>query len=310
MNFEPDGELATFLAFVERISARYRNAWVPAAARFEHAAALERDLQASGFFGAANEGSLGLLAATAMVLELSKLPQCAELTASSLVGPLVCPDRPRPLAVIWGAPDRPVRFLPVARTVLAVQDDVVRVAGLHEGDVQSANSLFAYPMGRLKAPDALPWQALAGVRPDEVRKLWRLGVGAEIAGSLLGALESVVAHVTGRRQFGRPLGSLQAIQHRLASSAALIEGTRWLVFRAAASGAPADTIAAVASAQAMATGVVYDLHQFMGAMGLTLEHPLHRWTYRVRLLRSELGGAEQHFQALADLVWNPALQRN
>ncbi len=36
----------------------------------------------------------------------------------------------------------------------------------------------------------------------------------------------------------------------------------------------------------------------LGAMGLTLEHPLHRWTYRARLLRTSLGGAAAN-QALA-----------
>ena len=42
----------------------------------------------------------------------------------------------------------------------------------------------------------------------------------------------------------------------------------------------------------------------MGAMGLTLEHPLHRWTYRVKLLRSDLGGAEMQFRAVADAAWD------
>ncbi len=44
----------------------------------------------------------------------------------------------------------------------------------------------------------------------------------------------------------------------------------------------------------------------MGAMGLTLEHPLHRWTFRVKLLRSELGGAERQFDAVAARAWGTA----
>ena len=40
-------------------------------------------------------------------------------------------------------------------------------------------------------------------------------------------------------------------------------------------------------------------------MGLTLEHPLHRWTYRAKLLRSDLGGAEQNYIELADMGWKP-----
>jgi hypothetical protein len=44
----------------------------------------------------------------------------------------------------------------------------------------------------------------------------------------------------------------------------------------------------------------------MGAMGLTLEHPLHRWTYRIRLLRSAFGGASGAMQALASHRWEAA----
>ena len=41
--------------------------------------------------------------------------------------------------------------------------------------------------------------------------------------------------------------------------------------------------------------IVYDLHQFMGAMGLTLEHPLYRWSYRVKRLVSNLAAPRGSF---------------
>jgi len=41
-------------------------------------------------------------------------------------------------------------------------------------------------------------------------------------------------------------------------------------------------------------------------MGLTLEHPLHRWTYRARLLRSSLGGAGANLQAVSTRRWGQA----
>ena len=116
----------------------------------------------------------------------------------------------------------------------------------------------------------------------------------------------MVSHVTQRRQFGRPLGTFQAIQHRLAAAASAIQGARWLTLKAASSGTAVDAAIAAGHGQAIATRISYDLHQFMGAMGLTLEHPLHRWTYRVKLLRSELGGAERQFKQLADLLWDTA----
>jgi alkylation response protein AidB-like acyl-CoA dehydrogenase len=116
----------------------------------------------------------------------------------------------------------------------------------------------------------------------------------------------VLEHVRHRRQFGRPLGSFQAIQHRLAQAAGKIDGVRWLVLRAASTSQSGDALAASAQAQDIATQVSYDLHQFVGAMGLTLEHPLHRWTYRVKLLRAELGGAAAQFAQLADAAWPEA----
>jgi alkylation response protein AidB-like acyl-CoA dehydrogenase len=110
-----------------------------------------------------------------------------------------------------------------------------------------------------------------------------------------------VQHVSDRRQFGRPLGSLQAVQHRLAQSAVAVEGVRWLALAAAAQSVPAAL--ALGQAQQAVRPVAYDLHQFMGAMGLTLEHPLHRWTYRARRLQSELGAAERQFQQAAHEAW-------
>jgi alkylation response protein AidB-like acyl-CoA dehydrogenase len=306
MNFEAEGALATFQTFIDKLAGRHRDSWAGDGGRCAYSPSLDRDLEEGGYFAAATEAELGLPAAVAMVLELSRLPACAELAASALVGPIVCPEMPRPLAVVWNDRRRPVRFLPMARTVLAADDGHVTVARLQAGDVEPAESLFAYPMGLLRHPDALPWQRVEAARRNRLPDLWRLGVAAEITGSLLGALACVADHVTQRRQFGRALGAFQGIQHRLASAASLIEGSRWLVLKAATTGAPIDAAAAIASAQAMARTIVYDLHQFLGAMGLTLEHPLHRWTYRVKLLRSELGGAERNAQALADLAWGLA----
>lgn len=304
MNFEPAEDLSVFLNAVSHITARFGAAWTPAASRHLHSPELERELEDSGFFGCVREDGLGRLAATAMVYELSRLPVCAELCASALIGPLLCPDWPRPLAVLWDAPHRPARFLPVARTALLVRGDTVSAARLRDGDVQVVDSAFAYPMGVLKSPDGLAWERLPGAEVQQARDLWRLGLAAEIGGCLQSGLDAVVAHVTERRQFGRPLGSFQGIQHRLAAAASAIQGARWLTLRAAHSGSALDAATAASHAQGMATRISYDLHQFMGAMGLTLEHPLHRWTYRVKLLRSELGGAERQYQAVADLAWS------
>jgi alkylation response protein AidB-like acyl-CoA dehydrogenase len=124
-----------------------------------------------------------------------------------------------------------------------------------------------------------------------------------MAGALSGALAEVTEHVSNRRQFGRPIGSFQAVQHRLAACATQSAAGKWLALRAASTGSTEDALVAAGHLQAHARTILYDLHQFMGAMGLTLEHPLYGYTYRVRLLMTELGGAPAQFRRLAETAW-------
>jgi alkylation response protein AidB-like acyl-CoA dehydrogenase len=135
------------------------------------------------------------------------------------------------------------------------------------------------------------------------RARWQVAVASEIAGLLGAAIASTVTYVSERKQFGRPLGSFQAMRHRLAEASVRANGARWLALKAADSGEPADAALAAHFAQDSATGIVYDLHQFFGAMGVTLEHPLHLWTYRLKALLCELGGRSVQAAGAADLIW-------
>ena len=60
---------------------------------------------------------------------------------------------------------------------------------------------------------------------------------------------------------------------------------------------------ALLHAQEAAKRVCYDYHQFLGGMGMTLEHPLHLWTYRLKLLTAELGGRGAQGLAAAEALW-------
>jgi len=311
MNFEPQQDLALFLDGLERIAAHHRGPWRFVGKRFDHDLALESTLREAGFLGCAREESLGPVAAAAMVYELARLPQCAEVAASALLGPLLWPQEESApdgaLAVLWGDVSRPARYLPGARTVLHLESSRARWARPEAGTVTLPDSAFAYPMGRLAAPPQLHWTELPSDVAEQALARWRVGVAAELLGCLQAGLDAVVGHVSERRQFGRPLGAFQAVQHRLASAASAVQAGRWLMLRAADDlnepASPANGLIALGHAQDIATRICHDLHQFMGAMGLTLEHPLHRWTYRARLLRSELGGATLQFQALARGLW-------
>ena len=73
-----------------------------------------------------------------------------------------------------------------------------------------------------------------------MRAWWRVALATEIAGTMRGALSFTTQYVKERRQFGRAIGSFQAIQHRLADCVVLTEATRWLAYEAAFHGAPDD----------------------------------------------------------------------
>jgi alkylation response protein AidB-like acyl-CoA dehydrogenase len=113
------------------------------------------------------------------------------------------------------------------------------------------------------------------------------------------AIDATVEHLSVRKQFGRPLGSFQALRHRMAECAVLAGGVRRLALKAAWTGAAGDAALAALHAQDSATRVSYDIHQMMGAMGMTLEMPVHLWTYRMKALLSELGGRGGQATAVA-----------
>lgn len=303
MNFELSEDQQALLSAIERLVAKVSASYVAQAKRHEFSSTLQAQIQQGGYFSTVTTEELGPVAAVSMIMELCKLPICLELAGSTLVAPYVCPHRAGPIVVAPGALGNPLRFAPVASTIIRIEGSNVAFAALGEAEVSAEESLFAYPMGVLRNPDALSWQEAEGVSAERMRELWRMGIAAETVGCLSAAIHSVLDHVKHRFQFGQALGSFQAIQHRLGQCAMLVESARWLVYRAASTCSSEDGMLALAFAQDAVSRVSYDLHQFMGAMGLTLEHPLHRWTYRAKLLRSDMGGPSNSYAQLAQSTW-------
>jgi alkylation response protein AidB-like acyl-CoA dehydrogenase len=181
--------------------------------------------------------------------------------------------------------------------LLIAEGDKLGVARVSPQDVEAVDSIYAYPMGRLKHPvEVTPLSAADAV---SVRTWLRVALAAEAAGLIQAAIDSTVEHLSVRKQFGRPLGSFQALRHRMAECAVLAGGVRLLALKAAATAAPGDAALAAFHAQESTGRICYDLHQMLGAMGMTLEHPLHLWTYRLKLLSSELGGQGAQAQVVA-----------
>lgn len=266
-----------------------------------YCADLQAELAASGFLGVAGEDGFGLLEAALLTETAATCPHGAEVAASSLIGPLL-DGAQGPIALAWGL-GTPVRYLEQARTVCVFDGDAVW-AGTPDAIRPVANAA-AYPMAVL---EALPEDA---VRLDvdtaaAVRRRALIGIAAEAAGLMRAALDNTVQFVKDRQQFGQPLGHFQAIQHRLAECAQIVRAVRSLALRAAFLDDDRNASVACLYAQDTMRKVIYDCHQFSGAMGLTLEFPLHLWTFRLKVLQGEAGGRAAQGLLVAGNVWDEA----
>lgn len=107
-------------------------------------------------------------------------------------------------------------------------------------------------------------------------------------------------YVTERKQFGRPIGSFQAIQHQLAVLAGHVAATGIAAahaFSAADRGDPRFEVACAKVRAGEATGIGASIaHQVHGAIGFTYEHSLHFLSRRLWAWRAEFG-AEPHWAA-------------
>ena len=137
--------------------------------------------------------------------------------------------------------------------------------------------------------------------PVVQRALQRATAGKciEMLGGADAVLEMTVEYVKQRAQFGRSVGSFQAVQHHCANMATDVEGSRNIAYQAAwrvAEGGPADR--EVSMAKAWVSGA-YDrvcatAHQCHGAIGFTKEHDLQLYTRRAKVLELTYGDANFH----------------
>ena len=134
------------------------------------------------------------------------------------------------------------------------------------------------------------WQA-------DVMRAYEFGVlatAAQLVGAAEALLHSTVDYAKQRSQFGRVIGSYQAIKHKLADVHIAIELARPLVYGAALSLEPRDVSAAKAAASEAGLLAARSALQTHGAIGFTGEHDLSLWLLRVQALRSAWGDPEAH----------------
>jgi alkylation response protein AidB-like acyl-CoA dehydrogenase len=137
-------------------------------------------------------------------------------------------------------------------------------------------------------------------------------LAAEQVGLAQRCLDMTVAYVKERRQFARPVGSFQALKHRLADVWVAVSQARAASRYAAAclaSGNP-DAKVAVALAKAYcseaAVLAAQECVQMHGGIGFTWEHPAHLYLKRAKADSIAFGTPDAHRAALASLVNLPA----
>ena len=263
---------------------------------------LDRALAEGGFLDIAFDPDLGIGSAAIVAERLARLPQATDAALSAIVRPIFGAEMTGPLCIVEeGKTNRPIRFLKPGATVILLGETVSSFIASAEHVREEPDALYAYPVATLiSVPKD---RHLHDMAAQTVLAHWRIALAAEAAGLLAAALDSVCRYTADRHQFGRPLASFQGMRHRLAEAQVRTNGVYWLAMKAAATCDPADAALAAFHAQETARVVVYDFHQFLGGMGMTLEHPLHLWTYRLKLLIGDIGGRGATALAAADALW-------
>ncbi|MFE6159424.1 acyl-CoA dehydrogenase family protein [Streptomyces sp. NPDC056486] len=148
-----------------------------------------------------------------------------------------------------------------------------------------------------------------------VRRGLRAGAGlltSEQLGLADWCLTETVRHTKERHQFNRPVGSFQALKHRLAQLWLEVVNMRAVARNAAdtlaAGGDDADVAAALAQAFASPATVhiAEEALQLHGGIGMTWEHPVHLYLKRAKADSIALGTVGRHREELAALVNLPA----
>mgnify|MGYP001484383497 CR=1 FL=1 len=211
------------------------------------------------------------------------------------------------VSAVTGEGEREPALVLVPRQAEGVRVETLRSAG---GDYQDAVRFASVAIDAPLAAGALVAEAL--------ERLLLHGAAlraAELAGIGRAALDLTLDYVRIRSQFGRPIGSFQAVQHHCADMLRDLTATRLLVAQAAwrlHEGLPAAREIAMAKAKASEAipALLRLAHQVTGGVGYYRDYPLEGYYRRAIDAAASYGGPLEHRRLLAGLAaQNPALLR-
>jgi alkylation response protein AidB-like acyl-CoA dehydrogenase len=135
-----------------------------------------------------------------------------------------------------------------------------------------------------------------------------IALSAEALGGTARALDMAVEYAKVREQFGRPIGSFQAIKHKCASMLVELESSRSAVYYAlwAVSANDPEVPKLASLAKAFCSDAYFyvcgENVQIHGGIGFTWEHPAHLYLKRAKNTQLFMGSPDFHRQRLADLI--------
>jgi alkylation response protein AidB-like acyl-CoA dehydrogenase len=211
----------------------------------------------------------------------------------------------------------PVPFAPIADLAVVVAPDadadgapavfVIDLDVVGRPDPEPAMDLTR-PLGWLEL-DETPARRLGGEElAGTVLDLAAAATACEMLGSAQRALDLAVEYAKDRVQFGRPIGSFQAVKHRCADMLVDVEGIRSTAYWAAWCLAVADADASIAASTAKiwasdaSKRVMAGALQVHGGIGFTWEHDLHLFLKRAQLDQLAFGDASWHRARLGGLL--------
>jgi hypothetical protein len=228
-----------------------------------------------------------LLDAALMVHDAARLGLAIDLGTRLVLGPDL-PGAIPPGPVGFTDLDRrgPVRFGADVASLIVVEGADARflTSGFSATDVPSGMSFRHADVEGTAGGTALPAGSAAILRRHRL-----LALSAEIAGAAEAGIELTAHHLSEREQFGRPLGSFQALRHRLAEVKVSSEALGWLVRSAAYSDDPKQVCLAASYALDTASRVAAELTQLCGARAFMREFGLAVFTMRMEAARVGLG---------------------
>jgi alkylation response protein AidB-like acyl-CoA dehydrogenase len=181
----------------------------------------------------------------------------------------------------------------VKRTWLPTMDQTRRLASVELGDVAVAPDALLGEEGR-------GWELC-----ERTLDLARIALAAEQVGAAEMCLDLSVEYAKVRKQFGRPIGSFQAIKHKCADMLMMIESARSAAFYASALAGQDDTDLqeAASSAKAFCSDTFFhcaaESIQIHGGIGFTWEHAAHMYFKRAKSTETLFGDPPFHRERVA-----------